>query len=88
MRVGDLIVASVTSPPRSLRFDDRTEEQLKILSQLTGKPVAQLIREFVETGISELSQPAALQRLVDNFAARATVIGNLPAPSAPKGGGI
>lgn len=86
MRAGELIVAGVTSPPRSLRFDDRTEEQLKILSQLTGKSVAQLIRDFVEAGISELSQPAALQQLVDNFAAAATVIGALPAPTASKGG--
>lgn len=60
--------------PRSLRFDERTEEQLRILSQLTGTPISDLIRKYVIQGIAADISPAALQKLVSEFTAKTATL--------------
>lgn len=80
-------------PPRSLRFDELTEERLKFFGQLKGQSVSSLIRELVDEGIATAFQPALLEAHAQKVnamaaqlgvAARLEVVQETQTPEAPQ----
>lgn len=61
--------------PRSLRFDELTEDRLKAWSILTGESISDSIRRFVTEGLDRESEPAALNARVDAYARRVADFG-------------
>lgn len=65
---------AVNYAPRSLRFDEITEDRLKAWNQLTGESVSEAIRRFVIEGLDRESSPEALQARVDEYAKRVAAV--------------
>lgn len=65
---------AVNYAPKSLRFDEITEDRLKAWNQLTGEPVSEAIRRFVIEGLDRESTPEALQARVDAYTQRVAAV--------------
>lgn len=71
---------ATTVNPRSLRFDELTEDRLKAWSILTGESISDSIRRFVIEGLDRESDPIALQARVDAYARRVADFGAAATP--------